>query len=327
MNRSGSLLIVLCLLWSAMAAVSRAQAPSAQRPVDSPGSDLPYPPAARPVAGEIDHVPTGLKMSFDAAMDMIAAARLVCVGETHDSLQAHRVELDIIRDLNRRFPGRIAIGMEMFREPQQQVLDRWVKGELTESEFLKATDWQHTWGLDFAYYRPILDFARDQHIDVVALNPPAPLQEQVRRSGLDALPADVRAKLPEIGEPDPYERSTMKAIYGGHLATEGMFESFFRVQLLWEESMAAKVADYFRSPRGRGKTMVTLTGGWHVRYGFGVPKKVLRRIAVPYVIVEPTEIEVPEDKQMDVDLPDIPLLPSDFVWWVPYETLPAPGRR
>ncbi len=326
MTRSHGLCALALVLAAATTAVSRT--PGRQAP-SQVGTDLPYPPARTPAPGDIVHVRTGVKMSFDGMMDMVAAARLVSIGETHDNMRAHDVELQVIRDLARRLPERIAIGMEMFREPQQEALNRWTKGELTEAAFLKATDWQETWGMDFGYYRAILDFARDRHVDVVALNPPEALQQQVRRQGLDALPSEVRAKLPEIGEPDPYERKAMKAMYGAHLPSEGMFDSFFRVQLLWEESMAARVVDYLKSPRGRGKTMVTLTGGWHVRYGFGLPKKVLRRMPLPYVIIEPTEIEIPAGKEtMDVDLPDIPLSPSDFVWWVRYEGLDAktPGR-
>jgi uncharacterized iron-regulated protein len=286
------------------------------------GADLPYPPSEKPQPGQIVHVPTGLAMSFDDMMEMVAGARLVYVGETHDNLQAHEVQLRIIRDLDRRFPGRIAIGMEMFRQPQQPVLDRWTRGELDELQFLEATQWQKNWGLDFNYYKGILAFARDRKMDVIALNPSAELQAEVRKSGLGSLPETLRATLPEIGEPDPYEHAVMKAMYGGHLPTEGAFESFFSVQRLWEESMAAAVVDYLKSPRGQGKIVVMLTGAGHVEYGFGVPRKVLRRLPLPYVIIEPMEIEVPPEKQMPgIELPDIPLLPADFIWWVNYEEL------
>jgi uncharacterized iron-regulated protein len=289
-----------------------------------PGEDVPYPLKAPPKAEEIHHIPTGLKLSFDAAMDMVSGARLVCVGETHDNIHAHRVELLILRDLYRRFPGKIAIGMEMFREPEQEVLDRWTSGGLSEIEFLKATKWYENWGSDFGYYRDILRFARENRIDVVALNPSRELQQEVRESGLDNLAGGLKAKLPEIGPPDPYQRAAMKAVYGAHLRTEGMFDAFFRVQLLWEETMAVRIVDYLRSPRGEGKKMVTFTGGWHVKYGFGIPKKVIRRMPMPYVVVLPAEVSIPEEKKeqmMDVDLPPIPLLPADFVWWVPYEGL------
>jgi uncharacterized iron-regulated protein len=290
------------------------------------GSDLPYPPGQLPRPDEIVHVPTGLDLSFDGMMDMVAGARLVCIGESHDNTRAHQAQLQIIRDLDRRFPGRIAIGMEMFRQPQQEVLDRWTRGELGELEFLEAVEWQTTWSMDFGYYRAILDFARERHVDVIALNPSRDLQEAVRRAGLDALPETLRRELPEVGAPDPYQQAVIKAVYGGHLPTQGAFESFFRVQILWEESMAERVVSYLKSERGAGKIMVTLTGTGHVEYGFGVPKKVIRRMPLPYVIIAPTEIEIPPGKQMpDVELPDIPLLPADFIWWIPYEDLES-GR-
>ncbi|HSL99273.1 MAG TPA: ChaN family lipoprotein [Candidatus Limnocylindria bacterium] len=291
---------------------------------DQSGEEMPYPPKEIPKAEEIVHLPTGLKVSLDGLMNMISGATLVCVGETHDNIHAHRVELIVIREMFRRFPGRVAIGMEMFREPQQEVLDRWTKGELSEIAFLKAVKWHENWGSYFGYYRDILEFAKENGIDVVALNPSKEVQAEVSREGLDNVSADLKAKLPEIGEADPYQRAAMKAVYGSHLPTEGMFESFFRVQMLWEETMAERIVGYLKSPRGEGKKMVTITGGWHVRYGFGLPKKVIRRLPLPYVIVQPVEIEIPEEKkdqQMDVDLPGIPLLPYDFAWYVPYEGL------
>lgn len=88
--------------------------------------------------------------------------------------------------------------------------------------------------------------------------------------------------------------------------------------------MAARIVDYLRSPRGEGKKMVTFTGGWHVKYGFGLPKKVVRRMPMPYTIILPEETSIPEEKKdqsMDIEVPEIPLLPADFVWWVPYEGL------
>jgi len=297
---------------------------TASRNAYRPGGDMPYPLKEPPKAGEIDHLPTGLRLSFDGMMEMVSGARLVCIGETHDNLHAHRVELLVLRELYRRYPGEVAIGMEMFRAPDQPILDRWTRAELSEIEFLKATKWYENWGSDFGYYRDILNFARENRIDVVALNPSRELQEEVRNSGLDNVSGSLKAKLPEVGLPDPYQRAALKAVYGAHLPTEGMFDAFFRVQLLWEETMAVRVVDYLRSPRGEGRKMVTLTGGWHVRYGFGIPKKVIRRMPMPYSIILPEEISIPEEKKdqtMNVDLPPIPLLPADFVWWVPYEGL------
>jgi uncharacterized iron-regulated protein len=287
----------------------------------------PYPPKGGPKAGEIYHLPTGLAISEDGLMDMLSGARMVCVGETHDNLNDQRVELTVVRELHRRFPGKVAVGMEMFREPQQAVLDRWVKGELTELEFLKASKWYETWGFDFGAYRDLLLFAKENRIDLIAMNPSKDLQEAVRRTGLDNVPEDLRRRLPEIGETDPWQRAVLRGVFVGHAGHgdgDASFDSFLRVQLLWEETMAQKVVDYLKSPRGEGKRMVTITGGWHVKYGFGLPKKVVRRLPMDYAILLPEEISTPEQQEgrlMRVDLPEIPLLPAHFLWYVPFNSI------
>jgi len=84
------------------------------------------------------------------------------------------------------------------------------------------------------------------------------------------------------------------------------------------------VVDYLAGPRGEGKRMVTITGGWHVKYGFGLPKKVIRRMPMAYAIVLPEEISTPEQKEgrmMETEVPEIPLLPADFTWYVPYGSI------
>jgi len=293
-----------------------------------PGNpELPYPPKEPPKAEEIYHLSTGLRLSFEEMADMLSGARLVCVGEEHDNLNDQRVELAVVRELYRRFPGRVAVGMEMFRGPQQETLDRWVRGELTELEFLKASKWYQTWGYDFGAYRDLLLFAKENRIDVIALNPSAELQKAVSRGGLDNVPEELRGELPEIGDPDPWQRAALRGVFKGHAGhggTDDAFESFSRVQLLWEETMAQKVVDYLKSPRGEGKRMVTVTGGWHVRYGFGLPKKVVRRLPMAYAILLPVEISTPEQREgrmMETEVPEIPLLPADFVWFVPFESL------
>jgi uncharacterized iron-regulated protein len=233
----------------------------------------------------------------------------------------------VVRELHRRFPGKVAVGMEMFREPQQEVLDRWVAGELTELEFLKASKWYETWGYDFGAYRDLLLFAKENRIDVVALNPSRELQDEVRRTGLGNLPEAVRRNLPEIDESDPWQRAALRGVFvghAGHAGGDGAFDAFYRVQLLWEETMAQRVVEYLASPRGEGKRVVTITGGWHVKYGFGLPKKVVRRMPMAYAIVLPEEISTPEQKEgrlMVTEVPEIPLLSADFAWYVPYDNI------
>lgn len=304
-------------------------------PVPADGNGLtPYPLTKSLQAGDIIHLPTGTAMNFDQAMEMIAAAKIIYIGEMHTNFQAHEAQRRVIEELERRFPGKVAIGMEMFRVPQQESLDRWTRGELAELEFLKESKWYDNWGADFGNYRGILTFARDHRLDVRALNPSKELQKQFALAGAGPLPPELVGKVPETDFTDPFQRALLEAIFEGHsaggktaamdaAAKAKMFDSFYRTQILWEESMAAQIVDYLKSPAGEGKKMVVIAGGFHVRHGLGVPRKALRRAAWPYVIVLPTELSIPEELKaeltMDVDPPEIPLLAGDFAWMIPYE--------
>jgi len=287
----------------------------------------PYPLTVEPQPDHIYHLPTGLKIPRDGFMDMISASDVIYVGETHTNVHAHRVQLEILRELHRRFPGQVALGMEMFRVPQQESLDRWTRGELSELQFLKESKWFKNWSSDFGYYREILGFARDNGIDVVALNPSMELQRQFGQAaaGGEELPPELADQLPEMGEIDPFQERSIKAVFAGHTAGGDMLNSFLKMQLLWEETMASRIVEYLDGEKGGDKKMVVITGSMHIQHGYGVPKKVLRRKPLSYVIVLPNAISIPEEKRealtMDVNLPDTPLLAGDFLWLISYEDL------
>ncbi len=304
---------------------------AARVPADGNGL-TPYPLKKPLQAGDIVHLPTGTVMNFEQAMDMIAAAKVIYIGEMHTNFQAHEAQRRIIEELERRFPGKVAVGMEMFREPQQEALERWTRGELSELAFLKESKWYDNWGSDFGNYRGILTLARDRRMDVLALNPSKEVQKQFALAGAGQLPPEIADKVPDTDFSDPFQRALLEAIFKGHDAGKStsdaaakMFDSFYRTQILWEESMASRIVDYLKSPAGEGKKMVVIAGGFHVRHGLGVPRKALRRAALPYVIVLPTELSIPEERKadltMDVDPPEIPLIAGDFAWLVPFEDL------
>ena len=72
--------------------------------------------------------------------------------------------------------------------------------------------------------------------------------------------------------------------------------------------------------------MVVLAGGNHVRYGYGIPRRVYRRLPTSYVLVGSREIVVPKEKQdkiMDVDLPRFPMVPYEYMLYTEYESLPG----
>jgi membrane-associated protease RseP (regulator of RpoE activity) len=90
------------------------------------------------------------------------------------------------------------------------------------------------------------------------------------------------------------------------------FEHFLSVQLLWDEGMAERVAQYFKD--NPGGHMVVLAGAGHVVYGQGIPGRVQRRVPVSSaIVVNGTE------PGMSADLADYVVLTQ------PHE-LPAAGK-
>lgn len=313
----------LVLLIALLALLTSSCAPEVKR-MGNP--EQPYPPPHPPKVGEILHLPTGRYVSQQQMLAIATEARIVYVGETHDNPASHRLELAVLRALADRYPGRVALGMEMFTPAQQKVLDRWVAGEITEKEFLKETHWYRNWRMDYAYYKPILDFARQRKIPVIGLNAEKSLVHALMHNDAAHLPKKERKQVPEMDLSDPYQRAMVDATFAGHEHGSGDLAVFERVQTLWDETMAHNVATYLDSPQGENRHMMVMAGGDHIQYGFGIPRRVFRRLPTSYVLIGSREIVIPKDMRdrlMNIHPPQFPMVPYDFVQFTRYEKLPG----
>ncbi len=286
--------------------------------------EMPYPPPRQPRVGDILHVPTGVFVTEKQMLAAATDARIVYVGETHDNPASHRLEATLLKALAERYPGQVALGMEMMTPEQQPVLDRWVAGELSEKELLEQTGWYDIWRMDFDYYKTLFLLCRDKKIPVIGLNATRAAVKAVASSDHSGLDEAQRKKIPPLDMSDPYQRATLEAIYKDHGHGSGDLDRFQRVQTLWDETMAANVASYLSSPEGSGKRMLVIAGGHHVGYGFGIPRRVFRRLPVSYVLVGNEDIEFSEgkgEKAMDVTLPKMPMPAYHYVLYTRYESL------
>ncbi len=290
--------------------------------------ELPYPPVHKPVIGDILHLPTGIYVDQQVMFDHARRARVTFIGETHDNPASHRLEVDVLDALQQHNPGNITLAMEMFTPAQQPILDLWSAGKLTEKEFLHRVDWFHTWRMNFAFYRPLLNYCRDHKIPILALNAEKELKQKVSRTPLDQLSDEERQQLPEMVD-DPYQQAMVKAVFSGHKMGQAMLDGFQRVQTLWDETMAQNLANYLQKVDENHQVLV-VAGGNHVRFGFGIPRRMFRRTPVTYLLIGSEELDLPADKQdrlMDVKTPDYPLLPYHFITFTAYEDLENPGVK
>lgn len=237
---------------------------------------------ARVVYGSLSGVldPNTVK-SLDSIMSYLATKRVVYIGETHDRFEHHLNQLEIIRRLHAIHPN-IAIGMEYFQQPFQQYLDNYVSGSITEKELLKSTEYYTRWRFDYRLYRPILAYAREHKIPIIALNVAREISSKVGESGLDSLTEEERAGIPfEIDRSDDDYRQRLAKVFEMHPALN--FDYFYEAQLLWDESMAERAAAYLHeNPEHR---LIVLAGSGHLAYGSGIPNRLHRRIEHESAIV------------------------------------------
>ena len=286
-----------------------------------PNSGSPYVNLKNAKDNQIIHLPTGISVSVDQLLDTISSSRVIYIGETHDNLEAHRVQLEIIRRLYGKYPGRIAIGMEMFRRSAQGMLDRWHMGTLPDHEFQRL--FRQNWGNSYKTYQTIFNYLKQARIPLIGLKSTEETQNQLRKNSLDI---SIALGFPEMDLEDVYHKDHTMAVFGGHSGPSGKSTSAYRMMVLWEETMAETVANFLKKDNYNDWKMVVLAGGFHVQYGFGIPKRAFRRIPHDYSIILPTVTHIPkqlESRQMEVEVVPIPLYAADFAWKVSYKVLPA----
>jgi uncharacterized iron-regulated protein len=226
----------------------------------------------------------GAAPDLEAIIPRLADKRVVLVGETHNRFDHHLAQLEIIRRLHAVHP-RLAIGMEAFQQPFQGVLDDYIAGRLSERELLHGAEYYQRWKFDFRHYAPILRYAREQQLPVIALNLPTELTRKVGRNGIDSLAAEERAQLPAgIDRSDTVYEKRLRGIFNQHPHNSARsFDNFLDAQLLWDEGMAEQAADYLMAHPDY--TMVVLAGSGHLVWGSGIPRRLARRLQADIAIV------------------------------------------
>lgn len=217
-----------------------------------------------------------------ALLQDVQSAHVVYLAETHDQVADHEAQLDLIQHIYGLDPD-LAIGMEMFQRPYQEWLDQYLAGTISEAELRDRTEFDTRWGYNWEYYAPILKLAQAFEIPVIALIVPTEATRSVAQQGLEELDPNLSQWLPSADElelgPDAY-RARLQAIYdeihhGNSYSLS--FDYFFLAQVLWDETMAAVIADYVRThPHDQ---IIVLAGQGHIVYGYGIPRRVARRLA------------------------------------------------
>ncbi len=232
------------------------------------------PQTIAPLKPGIYRVSDGAQMTVAEFVAQNKDAKVILVGESHDSAQDHALQAKVYNALLGQ--SKTSLGMEMFQRPFQAHLDAYVAGTLDEAELLAATEYEARWGYETEFYSPLWRSAQKAGAPIVALNIHRELTKRVSAVGTENLSSHEQALLPEIViGPDEYGQQ-LKDIFKAHgmELSDDRFRRFFQAQLLWDETMAETAVNHLKSTSGR---MMIVVGRGHVERGWGIPSRIQRR--------------------------------------------------
>lgn len=240
-------------------------------------------------------------LTFDEILLQIKDEKVLLIGEGHNRVQDHLLQLEIIKYLHE--DGKtVAIALEMFPSEMQAVLDQWVKGSTSESDFTKA--YYKAWDVSYSYYSDIFEYARNARIPLIGINGKESLINSVAKTGTDKLSEDFRktVRFTSCAEATGYEM--IIRLFEPRLTHMTKLPFFCDAQLLRDTLMAYNIAGILE--RG-GFTVVALVGSAHAL-----------RAAVPRVLSQYYDVNckviMPGDfAELISGEPDATV--ADYIWY------------
>lgn len=216
-------------------------------------------------------------LTLAEALDRVASADIVLVGELHTHPALHLLQARLLAGLTERTQadGRAQVlSMEQFSRADQPTLDAYLAGRIGEAALIRDGN---AWPNYPSDYRPLVEFAKAQHLPVIAANAPKPLVSCVGQEGaawLDKLPANRRSQVARTLTlaDDGYRQKFMASLHHGD--ADGNARRF-AAQTSWDDTMAESMVDYLATHPGR--RIMHIAGNFHVEGGLGIASRIASR--------------------------------------------------
>jgi len=272
--------------------------------------------------GTVVALSTRRVLAFDAFVEAVAQAQVVAVGEEHYHPDIQAFELRLLQALAQRRPQCLALAMEFLERDMQPAVDAYLAGTsdaATFQERIKATP------LFIQYYFPLVQYAQQAHIPVLAMNTPRTLARRVSKEGLQAVVQNVpdaeRAHLPATFSAitPQYRAYFLKAVAASHPLPEAQIERFVEAAQVKDDTMATSLAVFLE--RAPDCTVLAIAGRFHFEYGLAIPALLQQRR--PHVTMQRvTTMTVAADETIPLSALAREHL-ADYVWFAP----PRPETR
>ena len=266
--------------------------------------------------GTVVKLSTQRTLSFEAFVKAVAPAQVVAVGEEHYHPDIQAFELRLLQALMQHRPQRVALAMEFLERDMQSAVDAYLSGNsdaATLQPQIKATP------AFIQYYFPLMQYARQAGVSLLALNVPRSLARRVTQEGLQAVAESLlhpeRAYLAATFLPmtSQYRTYFLQAVAAAHPLSEEQRDRFVEAAHLKDDTMAESLAAFLE--RAADMTVLAIAGRFHVDYGLAIPD--LLRQRRPHVTMQRvTTMAIAADDIIDLrDLAREAL--ADYVWFAP----------
>lgn len=215
------------------------------------------------------------QISFEQFISRLSKFQIIMLGESHTSDHHHEVQLKIIRGLVESGSS-VCLALEMFNESQNEVLDQYISGDITEEEFLDQSEYFNTWGHNYRYYKPIFDYAREKKIRMYGVNIEHDYTSKIGREGITSLSQDEKENIPEIDTTNVEHRFYIKtAMEGMDAISPSQLGKIYTAQCLWDAAMGE---GSIKAARENPESIVIiLVGSGHVVYNLGIGNIIKKR--------------------------------------------------
>lgn len=164
-------------------------------------------------AAQFSDAKSGKELTAKQLAQKLAKYDVVFFGEYHDQSEIHKSEIDLLEALHKIKGEKLVLSMEMFEVDNQEKLDSFLAGQLNEADFMATS---RPWPNYQTDYAPLVNFAKEQNMPVVAANVPRFLAAHVAKNNASAA-----------GIEEQYKKWLPKATY----APEGAYKDKFYAQM------------------------------------------------------------------------------------------------
>lgn len=220
----------------------------------------------------------GNSATLEKIIEAAGKSDVVFLGEQHDDAVGHYLEAEIFKRVFENYGKQknVALSMEMFERDEQIVLDEYLGGLITEKKFL---DDSRPWGNYKTDYRPLVEFAKANKLNVIAANAPRRYVNMVSRNGreaLNALSPEAKRWLAPLpyGEPSDAYAKKFTALMGASPEASGGVNKILASQSLWDATMGSSIANYLK--QNKNSLIVQLNGSFHSESRLGTVEHLLK---------------------------------------------------